>query len=40
MHHAPDRTDVDIVAMAAAAGAAFKGAVFPTVATMAETLHE
>ena len=40
MHHAPDRTDEEIDALAAAASAAFKGAVFPTVEIMAETLHE
>ena len=40
MHHAPDRTDDEIDAMAVAAAAAFKGAVFPAVETMTETLHE
>lgn len=40
MHHAPDRTDEEIDAMAVEAALAFKGAVFPTVATMTETLHE
>ena len=40
MHHAPVRTDAEIDSMAAAAAAAFAGAVFPTVETMTETLHE
>jgi hypothetical protein len=40
MHHAPGRTDTDLDAMAAEAAAMFKGAVFPTVETMTETLHE
>ena len=40
LHHAPDRTDDEIDAMAVEAAAAFKGAVFPTVATRTETLHE
>ena len=40
MHHAPDRTDDEIDAMAVEAAAAFKGAVIPTVETMTEILHE
>lgn len=40
MHHEPGRTDAEIDAMAAEASAMFKGAVFPTVETMTETLHE
>ena len=40
MHHAPERTDAEIDAMAAEAAAAFKGAVYPTLATMTEILHE
>jgi ribonuclease BN (tRNA processing enzyme) len=40
MHHAPGRTDTDLDAMAAEAAVMFKGAVFPTVETMMETLHE
>ncbi len=40
MHHAPGRKDVELDALAVEAAAAFKGAVFPTVETMTETLHE
>lgn len=40
MHHAPGRTDDEIDAMGIAAAAAFKGAVYPTLETMTETLHE
>ena len=40
MHHAPGRTDAELDAMAAKASAMFKEAVFPTVETMTEILHE
>ncbi len=40
MHHKPTRTDVELDVMAVEAAAIFKGAVFPTVDTMTETLHE
>ncbi len=40
MHHEPNRTDAELDAMAAAATAVFKGAVFPTVKMMMEALHE
>jgi ribonuclease BN (tRNA processing enzyme) len=40
MHHAPGRNDPELDAMAAEASALFKGAVFPTVETMTEALHE
>lgn len=40
MHHAPARTDAQIDALAAEAAAAFPGAVFPTIETMTESLHE
>ena len=40
MHHPPDRTDAEIDAMAAAAAAAFQGAVFPTADNRTEILHE
>jgi len=40
MHHAPNRTDAELDVMAAAAAAAFKGALFPTIETLTETLHE
>ena len=40
MHHAPDRTDAEIDVLAAAAAAAFEGAVFPTADNQAEILHE
>jgi ribonuclease BN (tRNA processing enzyme) len=40
MHHAPGRTDANLDALAAEAAAMFNGAVFPTVETMMEVLHE
>lgn len=40
IHHAPGRTDAELDALAAEAAAMFKGAVFPTVETMTEALHE
>ena len=40
IHHDPDRTDAELDAMSAAAAAACKGAVFPTVENMTEVLHE
>jgi len=40
MHHEPNRTDAELDAMAAAASAVFKGAVFPTAEMMVEALHE
>jgi ribonuclease BN (tRNA processing enzyme) len=40
MHYEPSRTDGELDAMAAEAAAMLKGAVFPTVETMTETLHE
>lgn len=40
MHHAPGRTDAEIDAMGVEAAAMFNGAIFPTVETMAEVLHE
>jgi ribonuclease BN (tRNA processing enzyme) len=40
MHHAPGRTDAELDALAAEAAAIFKEAVFPTVETMTEALHE
>ena len=40
MHHAPGRTDAEIDGLAAEAAALYKGAVFPTAATLTETLHE
>lgn len=40
MHHAPSRTDAQLDAMGAAAAKVFAGAVFPTVESMTEALHE
>ncbi len=40
VHHAPERTDAQIDAMAEEAAAAFKGALFPNVDNMTETLNE
>lgn len=40
MHHAPNRTDAELDAMAAAAASTFKGAMFPTVETTTEILRE
>lgn len=40
MHHAPARTDAELDALAVEASALFAGAVFPTLETMTETLHE
>ncbi len=40
IHHAPGRTDAELDAMGAAAGAAFPGAVFPEAESMMEIAHE
>jgi len=40
MHHAPDRTDTELDAMAAAASAVFPGALFPMMGQMTEEIHE